>query len=106
MTDSNYSLKFTPIAKEDLNQIYEYILNTLLSEIAANKLMKNIETSIMRLTEFPLSCSYVLDEPLKAKGYRKLIVDNYVIFYLVNKDKKQIVIMRILYGARDYENLI
>lgn len=59
----------------------------------------------MRLRYFPYSCSFVLDEPLKNKGYRKLIVDNYIAFYLVNETEKQVVVMRILYGAQNYENL-
>ena len=106
MPDNNYNLKFTSIAEEDLDQIYEYIFKTLCAETVAETLMGKIETSIMRLKEFPLSCNYVLDEALKVKGYRKLIVDNYSVFYLINESEKQVVIMRILYGARDYENLI
>ena len=37
--------------------------------------MDKIEGGIMRLKALPYSCSYVLDEPLKKRGYRKLIVD-------------------------------
>lgn len=37
----------------------------------------------MRLKEFPFSCNYVADEYLRNKGYRKLIVDNYIVFYLI-----------------------
>ena len=60
----------------------------------------------MGLKEFLFSCGYVLDEPLKVRGYRKLIVDNYIVFYLINELEKQVVVMRILYGARHYQNLI
>lgn len=60
----------------------------------------------MRLKDFPYSCSFVLDEPLKNRGYRKLIVDNYIVFYLVNEMEKQVVVMRILYGAQNYQNLL
>ena len=60
----------------------------------------------MRLIEYPFSCQYVLDEPLKAKGYRKLIVDNYLVFYLVNEAENQVIIMRILYGASKYQDIL
>lgn len=60
----------------------------------------------MRLTGFPYSGSVLLDEFLKSKGYRKLIVDNYIVFYLVNELEKQVVIMRILYGAQNYRDLL
>lgn len=106
MSEYNYSLKFTPKAEEDLDQIYEYIFNTLFAESAANNLINKMEKEILRLKEFPFSCSYVIDEPLKTRGYRKLIVDNYLVFYLVNKAEEQVVIMRILYGASKYQNIL
>lgn len=60
----------------------------------------------MRLRDFPYSCNYVADEFLKKKGYRKLIIDNYVAFYLVNEVEKMVVIMRILYSKRKYEDML
>ena len=106
MPMNEYKIKFTPVAEEDLDQIYEYIVNKLFSENAAKDLMEKIETGIMRLKKFPFSCNHVLDEALKARGYRRFIVDNYIVFYLVNEIEKQVIIMRILYGAREYENLM
>ncbi|MBU3112569.1 type II toxin-antitoxin system RelE/ParE family toxin [Clostridium lacusfryxellense] len=106
MQINEYKVKFTPVAEDDLDQIYEYIVNKLFAETAASRLMEKIETGIMRLGQFPFSCSHVLDEALKIRGYRKFIVDNYIVFNLVNETEKQVVIMRILYGARDYENLM
>ena len=106
MSESSFHLKFTTIANDDLEQIYCYISGKLFAEIAADNLLEKIESSIMKLKEFPFSCSYVLDESLKNKGYRKLIVDNYIVFYLVNEMEKQVVIMRILYGAQNYQNIL
>jgi len=60
----------------------------------------------MRLKEFPFSCNYVPDEYLKKKGYRKLIIDNYTAFYLVNEEEKQVIVMRVLYGRQKYESLL
>jgi toxin ParE1/3/4 len=48
----------------------------------------------------------VLDEPLKKRGYRKLIVGNYMVFYLVNEQERQVIITRILYGAGDYQTIL
>jgi len=106
MPNSNYTLKFTPKAEEDLDGIYGYIAIKLFAETAAESLMDKIENAFMRLEEYPFSCSYVFDEPLKSRGYRKLIVDNYIAFYLVNKSEKQVIIMRVLYGASDYKNVL
>ena len=106
MPENSYSLKFTPKAHEDLDQVYSYISEKLFAELAADNLLERIESSIMRLKDFPYSGSLVLDEPLKNRGYRKLIVDNYMAFYLVDEMEKQVVIMRILYGAQNYQNLL
>ena len=106
MVASKYKIKITPKASNDLNEIYDYITNILFNVKAAGKLMDDIEFKIMRLGDFPLSCSLVNDEILKRKGYRKLIVENYIVFYLVDDIGKQIVIMRVLFGRQHYEELI
>lgn len=91
MAGERYELKFTPKAEEDL------------AEKAATDLMDKFEASILRLKDYPYSCSFVVDEPLKSRGYRKLIVDNYIAFYLVDETEHQIIIMRILFGASNYQ---
>lgn len=106
MESHSFSLKFTPKAEEDLDGIYCYISNKLLTEAAADNLMDKIENSIMKLKDFLYSGSLVLDEPLKMKGYRKLIIENYIAFYLINKAEKQVVIIRVLYGASNYQNIL
>ncbi|NLZ27343.1 MAG: type II toxin-antitoxin system RelE/ParE family toxin, partial [Firmicutes bacterium] len=49
---------------------------------------------------------HVDDRFLRGKGYRKLIVDNYLVFYLVYKKEKQVIIMWVLYGRREYQGLL
>ena len=106
MSQNSYSLKFTPKASEDLEQIYSYISGKLFAEIAADDLLVRIESTVMRLKDFSYSCSFVLDEPLKNRGYRKLVIDSYIAFYLVDEMEKQVVIMRVLYGAKNYQNVL
>jgi toxin ParE1/3/4 len=106
MEENSYSVKFTPKAMNDLDEIYRYISDELFAEDAANNLLERIETSILGLKDFPFSCNFVADEFLKKKGYRKLIIDNYIAFYLVDELNKRVVIMRILYGRRKYQDLL
>jgi len=106
MSKSSFHVKFTAAAYDDSEQIYSYISKKLLAETAADNLLEKIESSIMRLKKFPYSGSLVSDEPLRKRGYRKLIIDNYIVFYLVNEMDKQAVIMRILYGAQNYQNIL
>ena len=104
MESDLYQLHFTPLAYEDMDEILSYISNKLSNPQAAESLFEEIEKSIQRLKKFPYIGSEVTDSYLAAKGYRKLIVQNYLVFHLVDIKQKQIIIMRILFGAREYRN--
>ncbi len=100
--DSNfYEIVFTDTAKEELEEIYEYISEYLLEVGVANRLMDKIEKSILRLEQNPYSC---VEVHIKQHNniYRKLIIDNYVVLYGVEETYKQVVIYRVIYGKRDY----
>ena len=84
----------------------KYIFEELFNLDAAENLMNKIEKSMMRLGEFPLSCSLVEDNVLKSKGYRKLIVDNYIAFYIVDDKEERVVIMRVLYSRQKYQDIV
>jgi addiction module RelE/StbE family toxin len=106
MSENKYMLKITPKAAEDLEDIYRYISEKLFAEASARHLLEKIEKNILRLKDYPFSGSLVADEFLREKGYRKLIVDSYVVFYVVNESEKLAVIMRILYGRQKYQDLL
>jgi toxin ParE1/3/4 len=106
MEENKYIIKITPKAYDDLEEIYGYIANNLSNESAADHLLDKIETSIMGLKYFPFSYSFVRDELLKAKGYRKLIVENYIVFYIVREDEQLVIVMRVLYSKQKYQDLI
>ncbi len=102
--ENNYTVKITPKAAGDLESIYIYISEELFATSAATNILERIENGIMGLREFPFSCNYVSDEYLKSKGYRKLIIDNYIVFYLIEdeEEKNQVIIMRVLHGKQKY----
>ena len=59
---------------------------------------------IASLSKMPERCPRPKDLALAAKGYRYLIVKNYLVFYVVVGDTVQI--RRILYARRDYSALL
>jgi addiction module RelE/StbE family toxin len=101
-----YDLQIMPMAEEDLDGIFDYITNKLEAPVAANRLMEKIEKSILSLKNSPRIGSKCRDETLNKKGYRKLMVDNYIAFYLVNDEDRTVIIMRIMYGRRNYTALL
>lgn len=106
MRNKLYCIRYTQLAYEDLDEIDTYISNVLYNPQAAEKLLDEIEIAINHLKKFPYSGSKVEDAFLCSKGYRKLVVQNYLVFYLINGEQNKVIIMRILYGAREYHNLL
>ena len=104
--ENKYKLKITPVAENDLDEIYYYISNSLLAPIPAQNLMDKIENSFKMLCDFPYKSELSKHELLRQKGYRKMIVDNYVAMYLVDEQSKVVIIARVFYGAMDYEKYI
>ncbi len=98
----NYKVKIYPTAQQDLLEIIEY-LNTLSPE-AALRYYDLLTEQIASLSRMPERCPKPKDLALAAKGYRYLIVENYLVFYIVSDDTVQI--RRILYGRRDYRHLL
>ena len=98
----NYKVKIYPTAQQDLLEIIEY-LNTLSPE-AALRYYDLLTEQIASLSRMPERCPKPKDLALAAKGYRYLIVENYLVFYIVSDDTFQI--RRILYGRRDYRLLL
>lgn len=101
MDTNNYEIVLTDIAKEEIEEIYEYISEHLLEPIAANRLMDKIEQNILRLERNPYSCVEVHIKP-HDEIYRKLVIDNYIALYEVDEKYKQVVIYRVIYGKMDY----
>lgn len=97
MDISNFEIVITDIAREELEEIYEYISEELSEIIASNRLMDKIEKSIFRLEQNPYSCRKVHIKP-HDEEYRKLVVDNYIVLYEVDEKYKQVVIHRVVHG--------
>lgn len=97
-----YKVKIYPAAEQDLMDIIDY-LNTL-SPQAALRYYDVLTEQIASLSTMPERCPHPKDLALTAKGYRYLIVEDYLVFYMVVGDTVQI--HRILYGRRNYQALL
>ena len=97
-----YKIKIFPTAKQDLEEVIGY-LNTR-SPDAASKYYDLLVEEISSLSKMPERCPKPKDLALAVKGYRYLIVKNYLVFYVIIGDTVQI--RRILYARRDYRVLL
>ncbi len=106
MESEDYRIRYTPLAYEDLDKIDTYISTVLLNPQAAFNLLAEMEESVNRLKQFPLSGSEPGDSYLASKGYRKLVVQSCLVFHLVDQAQKEVIVMRVVYGAREYRSLL
>ena len=97
-----YKVRIYPTAKQDMREIVQY-LNTLLQESALANYDLLVE-KIAGLAQMPERCPQLNDLALRAKGYRYLLVKNYLVFFVVAGDTVQI--RRVLYARRDYRALL
>jgi plasmid stabilization system protein ParE len=88
-----YKIIIASVAKRDLGDVIEY-LNTQSPEAALRQYDHIIE-KISSLSEMPERCPLLKDPHLREKGYRMLIINNYLVFYVVKKNT--IHIRRILW---------
>lgn len=99
-----HTLKINPMALIDLNEIKNYITNELCSPEAAKRQVLRIIERYESLKSHPFLGTDLNSRIGVHTNYRYLTCDNYIIFYKVEND--EILIYRILYGARDYMKLL
>ena len=95
-------VKALPAAKRDLEDIAAY-LNTLAPD-AAERYLELFARELESLATMPCRCPAAHDPLLAEKGYRYLLVKNYLVFFVVTDGVVKI--RRILYGRRDYAALL
>ena len=101
----NYSVKVLPSAIDDLQSIYDYIAYELQSVINAENQLKRLQDEISRLDFMPESFRLYEKEPWKSRGLRFFSVDKYIVFYIVDNEKMEVNILRVLYGKMDFSKI-
>lgn len=99
-----YTLRYLPLAEQDLSEIVNYIQNNLENPIAAENTLSKIEAAILEWLESPESFAVWQSKKQRPYPYRKINVGNYTVWYVVIDHIMEV--RRILYSRRDEENLI
>ena len=101
-----YRLEYLPIARQDMIEIVRHIGKELQNPMAADQLATELIEAGDSILGFPYANpAYMPIRPLKHE-YRKLLVQNYFMFYWVDEEKRLITVARVVYAKRDYEHLI
>lgn len=89
-----YAIQITDKALGDMEDIYNYIANTLQAPENAMGQYNRIADAIQKLDIFPEK-----SEPEHTMGLRQLSIDNFSVFYVIEGDK--VIVTRVLYSASD-----
>lgn len=101
-----YDIVVTNPAQDDLEEILNYISVDLSAPKSAIEMLNKIKSIFENLSINPLMYPLCNIDNLKAKNYRKAVINNYLMFYRIDDKNETIYIMRFIYGRRDYINLI
>ena len=99
---AKHALRYLPIARDDLVEIFDYIARD--SPNRALSFVDKLDKRIGLLEQHPLLGRIPRHPKLRAYGYRVLIVDSYLVFYVIRG--LIIEIHRVIHGSRNMDRLI
>ncbi len=97
-----YSIVHLPLAEGDLMEIIDYV--RIDDPINALALLERFDEIISKLAFFPFMSSVPRDLNLAQMNYRFLVVESFLVFYVVHDNVVEI--RRILSGKRKYDSLL
>ena len=96
-----YKIKITPKAIRELDSIYKYIANEKLAPENAKKQIDRIKKAILNLDIFPQSHQERNEGRYADKGYRQLLIDNYIAIFRIDEACKTVYVITIQYQGRN-----
>ena len=99
---AKYQLRYLPVAQDDLVEIFDYIAHE--SPARALSFVETLDKKIKPLEKRPLLGRVPRHSKLREYGYRVLIVDSYLVFYILREQTVEV--HRVIHGSRNIDHLI
>jgi addiction module RelE/StbE family toxin len=99
-----YKLRQEEDAKNDREQIIKYILSEYHVPSFAKKVRTELNKGFSRIKRQPYIYPVTEFDTPKKHEYRRLHVLNYVAFYRVDEENKQVIVSRIFHERQNYES--
>ena len=99
---NNYNLRYLPVAVDDLISIFGWIAGDSPSNAAA--FVDKLDQRLGNLETHPFLGRIPRDDQLKSSGYRVLVIDSYLVFYIVRG--KTVEIHRVVHGSRNLDDIL
>lgn len=102
----SYTVHITAKAKQDLAEAFDYIEFVLCNPTAADRLVEEVDCQIALLSDFPEKHPLVEDPVLASWNIRFIPIKNYIAFYVVDKEKQKVFLVRFLYRKRNWISIL
>jgi toxin ParE1/3/4 len=94
-------VRLSAAAKTDLREIGDWIGRD--SSRRAASFVEELVHRCQGLSLHPRRNTIVMT--VRSRGIRRAVHGDYLLFYEIGQDENEVVVLRILHGARDYQNL-
>ena len=101
-----YNYLFTAHAEKDFEYIMDYISVELRNPTAAQNLGRKLFEAIDNVCAFPQSGTPVVNSGIADSSVRRLVIDNYLLYYKPLKADNLLYILRIVYGQRKQNDIL
>ncbi len=98
---AKYKVMLYPRAYRDIDDIYAYIALEKLAPENARGQTDRIWEAIESLETRPQAHQDRLEGRFAGKGYKQLLIDNYVAIFTVDEKKKRVYVVTVQYQGRD-----
>ena len=102
----SYEVLRTSTADEHIRGIAQYLSKVSGSSATALRFVSDLQDATQRLAEFPRPGSVPRWGALAKHGYRMLRVGKYLLFYTIDDEKRQVVVVAVVHGSREYWRLL
>ena len=96
-----YKIKLNPQAYRDLEEIFAYIALEKLSPENAKRQTDRILIKLRKLDTFPQAHQERMEGRYAGKGYRQLLIDNYMAIFRIEEKTKTVHVVMIQYQGRN-----
>ena len=101
---ADYKIKIMQIAQDDMKAIVAHI--RIDDPDAAIRMYEKIKTSIGKLANFPFMGPMPLDRKIAGQGYRMIVVDPYLVFYILVMEDNTVEVHRVLHGKQNFSHIL
>lgn len=102
----SYIIHITATAERDIIRAADYIEFSLKNPTAAEHLLDVATKQINSLADLPEKFRLVDDPVLASWGIRFIIVNNYLAFYTIDKEKQMVIVVRFLYQKSNWNSIL